>query len=247
MPKMEPEKIAEIVADLEFGNAGVFAGRANPDYDIPTLKERFEAYSERQTFVEAYLREMRRKLSDHFELLSPEDGCNCHTIPTSEIEEVAFRAIMKWPKWAAEVLDVDIQTTKNIYDYLNRKLNGDLHTEYPFSELALSEERISDIGRTLPEKVLSEGRVLQELLTYLDEFFPVSGDDGWIADDFDYEIKDGGLHIKYCLEFDQEEHWCSFIASIKDGHILFSGKTVCPVNDPERKEKFLKFLQLDPY
>jgi hypothetical protein len=59
------------------------------------------------------------------------DGCHCHTIPTSEIKEIAFRAIRKDPAWVSEILDLNPEEVKKIYDYLNDDLNGDNKANFP--------------------------------------------------------------------------------------------------------------------
>lgn len=65
---MSELEAADLVAQLEFGNAGVFNGRANPDIDVETLKERFKTKKERRKFIVEYTRAIQRKLEAHFGL-----------------------------------------------------------------------------------------------------------------------------------------------------------------------------------
>ena len=54
------------------------------------------------------------------------------------INEIAFRAILKDPDWVGDILDLNPEEVKKIYNELNLKLNPETHAEYPFPERKLT-------------------------------------------------------------------------------------------------------------
>jgi hypothetical protein len=71
MSDSEVVNLADRVAGLDFGNAGVFHGAVAPDVDIAALREMLTRQQRRQ-FISCYLRAMRRKLEFHLELTDKE-------------------------------------------------------------------------------------------------------------------------------------------------------------------------------